>query len=142
MKRNPILEQIRKNRPKYVDVFVDLAFDLAERLQSIMDEQGLDQKGLAKLLNKHESEISKWLSGNHNFTFKTLAKIQVALDATLVKVCNEYSEDYKTEVIFYTDSLYLFDPKNNQNKDCSIVSSFRNTLKLNQQHQQWQKTIN
>ena len=38
----------------------DLSFGIAERLSEIMKEKNLSQKDLAHLLNKRESEISKW----------------------------------------------------------------------------------
>lgn len=39
----------------------------------------MDQKDLARLMRKNESEISKWLSGTHNFTLRTIASISEAL---------------------------------------------------------------
>jgi len=36
---------------------------------------------------KHtQAEVSRWLSGNHNFTLATLAKISVALGVNLITV--------------------------------------------------------
>lgn len=48
--------------------------------------KGLTQKDLAKQLHKRESEISKWLTGRHNFTMQTIAKIETALDCQLIKI--------------------------------------------------------
>jgi transcriptional regulator with XRE-family HTH domain len=47
----------------------------------------MTQKDLAKKMGKTEAEVSVWLSGQHNFTLKTLAKISVALEEDLIKVC-------------------------------------------------------
>ena len=33
-----------------------------------------------------QAEVSRWLSGNHNFTLATLAKISVALGVNLITV--------------------------------------------------------
>jgi transcriptional regulator with XRE-family HTH domain len=44
---------------------------------------------LAHRLGKKESEISKWLTGRHNFTTKTLAHIALVLGEEVVKVPNE-----------------------------------------------------
>jgi transcriptional regulator with XRE-family HTH domain len=41
---------------------------------------------LAQKLGKTESEVSKWLSGTHNLTLKSIAKIEIALDANLLDV--------------------------------------------------------
>jgi hypothetical protein len=35
-------------------------------------------------MNKTEAEISKWLSGFHNFTIKTIAKIEAVLNDKVI----------------------------------------------------------
>ena len=57
----------------------DLSFGIAERISEILKAKGLTQKDFARLLNKRDSEISKWLTGRHNFTTQTIARIQIAL---------------------------------------------------------------
>lgn len=107
MKRNSLLDKIRKVRAKYIDIFIDNSFDLSARIQYLMDINGFDQKDLAKKLNKNESEISKWMSGSHNYTIKTLAKIEEVLGNKLLSVCNEEEYIQKTEVvIIYQEYLY------------------------------------
>lgn len=63
-----------------------ISLDIAMRLHDILDEKGMTQKDLAQLIGKKESEISRWLKGMHNFTMKSIAKLQVALDAQVIKV--------------------------------------------------------
>ena len=41
--------------------------------------KGLTQKEFARLLGKRESEISKWMTGRHNFTTQTIARIESVL---------------------------------------------------------------
>lgn len=53
----------------------DLSFGIAERISEIQKAKGLTQKDFARLLNKRDSEISKWLTGRHNFTTQTIARI-------------------------------------------------------------------
>ena len=57
----------------------DLSFGIAERISEILKAKGLTQKDFARLLNKQDSEISKWLTGRHNFTTQTIARIETAL---------------------------------------------------------------
>ena len=64
----------------------DLSFGIAERLSEILKDKGLTQKDLAKMLNKRDSEISKWLTGRHNFTTQTIASIQNALGCNLINI--------------------------------------------------------
>ena len=46
------------------------------RISDLIAEKGITQKSLAESLDKKPSEISKWLSGNHNFTIRSLAKLE------------------------------------------------------------------
>jgi transcriptional regulator with XRE-family HTH domain len=65
---------------------VNRSFDIANRIYQILQELGENQKFLADKLGKSESEISKWLSGTHNFTSKTIEKIESALGADILTV--------------------------------------------------------
>jgi transcriptional regulator with XRE-family HTH domain len=49
-------------------------------------EKGISKKELAVKLEKHPSEISKWLNGEHNFTLRSIAKLQSELGETLLEV--------------------------------------------------------
>lgn len=65
---------------------VDMSFAIADRIEALLNERGMTQRDLAKLLGKKESEISKWLRGTHNFTINTIAKLSAALGEDLVVV--------------------------------------------------------
>ena len=65
----------------------DLSFGIAERISEILKAKGLTQKDFARLLNKRDSEISKWLTGRHNFTTQTIARIETALGSKLIRGC-------------------------------------------------------
>lgn len=117
MKRSKILEKIRKVRAKYIDIFVDNTFDLSGRIQYLLDKNGMEQKDLAKELKKNESEISKWLSGSHNFTLKTLAKIEAVLGERLLEVVdNEVTTVNRIEVILLKQST-VYQPKHFENSE-------------------------
>lgn len=66
----------------------ELSFGIAERLSEILKEKGLTQKDFARMLNKRDSEISKWLTGRHNFTTQTIARIQTALKCNLIQIAH------------------------------------------------------
>ncbi len=59
---------------------------IAKKIKSILDEKGIKPVQLAEQLGKDKSEISKWLSGQHNFTIHTLVKIELALDEDIIHV--------------------------------------------------------
>ena len=58
---------------------------LATRLDAALKEKGISQKELAAAMHKRESEVSRWLSGRHNFTLATIAKIETTLGIELIK---------------------------------------------------------
>lgn len=52
---------------------------LAVVIGQILNDKGMSQKTLAQRMNKRESEVSEWLSGDRNFTIDTLSDIGAAL---------------------------------------------------------------
>lgn len=64
--------------------FVDHSFDVVDQIYDVLDRQGKTQRDLANLLGKKESEVSKWMQGTHNFTLKSIAKIEEALGETIL----------------------------------------------------------
>ncbi len=79
-----ILDDLLADEPQDVEVFVQLIGDLAERVKTSMAAQGLTRRALAQRLGKSESEITKWLSGMHNLTLQSVAKLSVALQQDLL----------------------------------------------------------
>ena len=69
--------------------FVDKSLQLAGLIFAAMQRQGLTQKALADLLGKRESEVSRWLTGLHNFTLKTLTRLEAALGEDLMLAFRE-----------------------------------------------------
>ena len=82
--KNRRLEERRAKIPKYIDIFVQDSFDIVDRIHQILVDQGKEQKDLAVALGKTESEISKWMTGTHNFTMKTLSKIAAVLGEPII----------------------------------------------------------
>ena len=70
-----IFEQAVKNVPNEVKRFVDHSFEIVDQIHDILEKQGKNQRDLASMLNKKESEVSKWMQGTHNFTIKSIAKM-------------------------------------------------------------------
>ncbi len=72
--------------PKKVKSFVRISMDIATQINYYLNQKNLTQRELAVKLGKKESEISKWLSGNHNFTIKTIANIEEAIGEEIISV--------------------------------------------------------
>ena len=57
---------------------------IAVKIADAIEAKKLSQKAFAELMNKSESEISEWLSGNRNFTVDTLSDISDCLGIRLL----------------------------------------------------------
>jgi transcriptional regulator with XRE-family HTH domain len=64
--------------------FVDNSVEVVDQIHAILQRQGKTQRDLAKLLDKNESEVSKWLTGMHNFTLKSISKIEAVLGEKII----------------------------------------------------------
>lgn len=65
---------------------MDLSYAISDRLDSALKERGLTQKQFAKMVGKTEAEVCRWLSGRHNFTIRTLAKISSTLGVDIIPI--------------------------------------------------------
>lgn len=63
-----------------------LSFAISNRLAALMQERGLNKKQLAEALGKRPNEITRWLSGEHNFTISTLARLSTFFGKSIIKV--------------------------------------------------------
>ena len=78
-KTNALMESIRNTTPPEVKKQVDLSVAIANRVYALLEEKGMSQRDFAKALGKTETEVSRWLSGTHNLTIATIAKMAVVL---------------------------------------------------------------
>ncbi len=74
--------------------YVRLSMDIVSQINTMLSNENLTQRDLADKLGKKESEISKWLSGNHNFTIKSLAKIETVLEEQFVFTREEITDRF------------------------------------------------
>jgi transcriptional regulator with XRE-family HTH domain len=58
----------------------------AARLEELMKQNGWSKGEFAEKLGKNASEITKWLSGTHNFTMDTLSEIAFFLKLPLAEL--------------------------------------------------------
>ncbi len=72
--------------PEHIAIETDLAFEISDRIYRLMNERGLTKKQFADLLGRHPSEITKWLSGQHNFTIATLSLLSSFFGQPIITV--------------------------------------------------------
>ena len=63
-----------------------LSFQISNRLDALMSQKGLSKKQLADAIGKRPSEITRWLSGEHNFTISTLAMLSTFFGEPIITV--------------------------------------------------------
>jgi transcriptional regulator with XRE-family HTH domain len=62
------------------------SFAIAARIDEVLARKGWNKTDFANAMGKTNAEISKWMSGQHNFTIATIAKIEVALGEDILSV--------------------------------------------------------
>lgn len=72
--------------PDDVKKEVDWSFAIADRIEKLLNDRNITHKEWASQIGKTEAEVSRWVSGTHNFTLRTLAKISIALGEDLIKL--------------------------------------------------------
>lgn len=59
---------------------------IASRIDAVMKKKGISKKELAVLTHRRPSDVTRWLSGGHNFTCRTIALIEQALGVHLITI--------------------------------------------------------
>lgn len=84
--RNPKLQSLMDEIPLETKIFVRNYSELVVRIHRLLEKKGWTQAELASSMDKRPSEISKWLNGSHNFTLKSLAKLEAELGEVLIQI--------------------------------------------------------
>ena len=70
-----------------IDWAADVISDsIAGRIALVMKEKGINKKELAALTHRRPSDVTRWLSGTHNFTCRTIALIEQALGVPIIEI--------------------------------------------------------
>ena len=72
--------------PQSIKTEINLCFDISNKIESLMIQRGLTRKQFADAIGKRPCEVTKWLSGQHNFTISTLASISAFFNCPIVSV--------------------------------------------------------
>ena len=81
---SPLIEKLMAERDPKQTERVKKRMMLAAKIDDGIKAKGWKKKEFAKAMNKLPSEISKWLSGTHNFTTDTLWAIEEVLNIRLI----------------------------------------------------------
>lgn len=85
-RNNIINDWLQENGNPKIAKHVEKNSAIANKIHEILEERGLEVVDLASMLNKKPSEISKWLTGTHTFTIKTITKIETVLGEDIIHI--------------------------------------------------------
>lgn len=83
---NICLKEIFNEIPKEKREETRLSFAISNRIDALMKEKGLNRKQLADAIGKRPNEVTRWLSGEHNFTLATLAMLSTFFGQPIITV--------------------------------------------------------
>ena len=72
--------------PAQVKEEINLSFAISNKIDFLMHEQGLSKKQLADKIGKRPSEVTRWLSGEHNFTIATIAMLSTFFGKPIITI--------------------------------------------------------
>jgi transcriptional regulator with XRE-family HTH domain len=87
--RSKVAQKILDRTAPETHLFIQKQAAIVLRIHTLLEEKGLTQRALAERMGKSPSEISKWLNREHNFTLKSLVKLEVELGAELISILIE-----------------------------------------------------
>lgn len=93
-----ILKNLLQEMQEIERIRIETKFNLANNIEALLKNKGISKSEFAAKMGKSPSEISKWLSGKHNFTIDTLMEIAHALRTDLVELLK-----FKPEPLFQTE---------------------------------------
>lgn len=107
------LEALKKI-PKDIQNDVIGSINIANEIYLVLNQQGKSPADLARMLKKSESEISKWLTGLHNFTFKTVRNIESVLNEKIVVTNSSKVQAYEEKLQEANRKIELLNKKMNR----------------------------
>jgi len=87
-------------------IFVRKNLAISEQVEALRKEKGWTQKELAQKLGKTESEVSRLLSGLHNLTLKSIAKLEAELGSDIIVTPLEACKKY-TSIVYVPLKVYV-----------------------------------
>jgi transcriptional regulator with XRE-family HTH domain len=100
---SPLIKELKSRIPQTMKESINRRMSLAAQIDDILQARGLTNQEFAFMMGKKPSEISRWLSGTHNFTTETLWEIERVLNIQLL-----VSSPKKEPVQFEGDALKAF----------------------------------
>ena len=75
----------------------NFSFGIARRIYDVLKKKGWSKTDLAKATGKKTPVVTRWMSGNHNFTMRTIAEIETALGEDILSVKQDRRSRHSTK---------------------------------------------
>ena len=83
---NTTFNQMFSQVPPEIKQEIDYEIEISNRIDSLMKKHHLSKLEFARKLGKRPSEITKWLSGQHNFTLRTISMLTTFFKEQIIAV--------------------------------------------------------
>lgn len=84
--KSKVIERLRAKILPENRIFVRKNLEISDQIAVLLKERSWSLKELATRLGKSESEVSILLSGLHNLTRKSIAKLEVQLGSDIIRL--------------------------------------------------------
>ncbi len=91
--RSKVADRMMAKMPEETKIFVDKYADIVVRVNQLLEERGFPQKDFEKT----PSEISKWLKGEHDFTLRSIVKLEAELGERILYVTEKRTPASSTD---------------------------------------------
>lgn len=82
----PWFREVVANTSPEIKEEIRLTMGVSDKLDALMHEKGISKVELARALDKRPSEVTRWLSGQHNFTLRTIATLSAYFGTSLIDI--------------------------------------------------------
>ena len=95
MKKYSIIDDFFEDNPhRDEQQFINKNLDITEQIYTYLAQKGWSQKELASKMGKKSAEVSKWLSGTHNLTLKSITKLEAVLGEDIILTPEKAKEQF------------------------------------------------
>lgn len=85
--QNNIIDNwLNENSNPEIARFIERNLAITEKVCNVLKERNIKKTEFASMLGKSPSEVTKWLSGLHNLTLKSITKMEEALGINLINI--------------------------------------------------------
>ena len=120
---NMITNWLDQHGDPEIDKFIEKNLAIAVKVNAELRKRNWSQAKFADEIGKKPSEVSRWLTGTHNLTLKSIVKMEMALGIVLI-----YTEPVKEFEYVYLGLIENHDELQNKATDYSETTEMQEYL--------------